>query len=341
MTVEKREADVTVEKKADLVLEGGGVKGIGLLGAVLTLADAGYTFPRVAGTSAGAIVASLVAAYQKAKKDLHELEDVMRRVDYTRFEDCSLLERLTGRVGEGAELLLHGGMHTGDYLTDWLGPELEKAGTTTFADLRLDDPGGSLARYQSYSLVVHASDLTRRVLVRLPWDYGQYGLDADAQTVASAVRASMSIPFYFRPVHQRTDRGTVTWVDGGMLSNFPITVFDRTDGRPPRWPTWGVKLSGVPAAAPDRPVRGVLGMAMTSLRTMTGDWNRYRLTEEGVNQRTINITTDGVSATDFRLDEASREALYRWGQEAARAFLTLQARDDAGVVPAQRGGAGR
>jgi NTE family protein len=53
------------QRKADLVLDGGGVKGIGLLGAVLVLVEAGYSFPRVAGTSAGAIVASLVAAYQR------------------------------------------------------------------------------------------------------------------------------------------------------------------------------------------------------------------------------------------------------------------------------------
>ena len=37
---------------SDLVLEGGGVKGIGLVGAVLTLYDAGFVFPRIAGTSA-------------------------------------------------------------------------------------------------------------------------------------------------------------------------------------------------------------------------------------------------------------------------------------------------
>ena len=44
---------------ADLVLEGGGVKGTGLVGAItaLTLASEPYTFHRVAGTSAGAIVA--------------------------------------------------------------------------------------------------------------------------------------------------------------------------------------------------------------------------------------------------------------------------------------------
>ena len=312
------------EKKADLVLEGGGVKGIGLLGAVLTLADAGYSFPRVAGTSAGAIVAALVAAYQTAGLDLHDLEEVMRRVDYTRFEDGPLLEKLTGPLGEGADLLLHEGMHSGDYLEEWLGPELEKAGVTTFEQLRIHDPGSSLQPYQSYSLVVHVSDLTRGVLVRLPWDYGQYAAKADEQRVVDAVRASMSIPFYFRPVQMHTDRGTATWVDGGLLSNFPITAFDRTDGQQGRWPTWGVKLSGVPKDAPDRPVRTALGMATKCLETLTGDWNRYRLDDEGVNRRTIYVNTDGVSATDFSLSSATRERLYESGQEAARAFIALQ-----------------
>jgi NTE family protein len=77
------------ERKADLVLEGGGVKGIGLLGPVLVLAEAGYSFPRVAGTSAGAIVASLVSAYQKAGRDLRGLVEVMNSVQapgfYARF----------------------------------------------------------------------------------------------------------------------------------------------------------------------------------------------------------------------------------------------------------------
>jgi NTE family protein len=312
------------EKKADLVLEGGGVKGIGLLGAVLTLADAGYSFPRVAGTSAGAIVAALITAYQTAGLDLHDLEEVMRRVDYTRFEDGSLLEKLAGPLGEGAELLLHEGMHSGDYLEEWLGPELEKAGVTTFGQLRIDDPGSSLQPYQSYSLVVHVSDLTRGVLVRLPWDYGQYAMKADEQRVVDAVRASMSIPFYFRPVQTHTDRGTATWVDGGLLSNFPITAFDRTDGQKGRWPTWGVKLSGVPKDAPDRPVRTGLGMAVKCMETVIGDWNRYRLDEEGVNSRTIYVNTDGVSAMDFSLSSATRERLYESGREAARAFIALQ-----------------
>jgi hypothetical protein len=43
-----------------------------------------------------------------------------------------------------------------------------------------------------------------------------------------------------------------------------------------------------------------------------------------VNRRTIHVNTDGVSATDFNLSDTTREHLYQTGQDAARAFLTLQ-----------------
>ena len=68
---------------ADLVLEGGGVKGIGLVGAVLTLHEAGYVFPRVGGTSAGAIVAALIAAYQVTRRPAHPASDGHADLDYT------------------------------------------------------------------------------------------------------------------------------------------------------------------------------------------------------------------------------------------------------------------
>ena len=48
--------------KADAVFEGGGVKGIGLVGAVAVTEAHGFQFENVAGTSAGAIVAALIAA---------------------------------------------------------------------------------------------------------------------------------------------------------------------------------------------------------------------------------------------------------------------------------------
>ncbi len=192
---------------------------------------------------------------------------------------------------------------------------------STFRDLAIHDPDGSLADHQRYSLVVHTSDLSRRTLVRLPWDYPQYGKTADTERVVDAVRASMSIPFYFRPVDVKTGNGTVTWVDGGLLSSFPITVFDRTDGKQPRWPTWGVKLSGKPTVTRDRPVQGAIGVAINCLETLTADWNRYRLDAEGVNRRTIFVDTTGVAATNFGIDAPTRQRLFQSGQAAAEKFL--------------------
>ena len=81
--------------KADLVLEGGGVKGLGLVGAVLHLMREGYTFPRVAGTSAGSIVAAFLAAGATAG----ELAAIMDRLDYSRVPDRSGLPGVGESLG--------------------------------------------------------------------------------------------------------------------------------------------------------------------------------------------------------------------------------------------------
>ncbi len=257
-----RPVPVPAGKKADLVLEGGGVKGIGLVGAVLTLHEQGYVFPRAAGTSAGAITAALVAALQAAGKPLALLEGYVNSVDYPKFQAEGWLQRTLGPVGDAGELLLHMGMHSADYLVEWLGGILEEIGVTTFEQLRMDDPGSSLPEAFRYSLIVHTADITRRKVVRLPWDYGNYGLDPGRQRIVDAVRASMSIPFFFEPVRLHApaatfdgvsySKGSVIWVDGGLLSNFPVEVFDRSDGQPQRWPTIGIKLSARDTTVPAR-----------------------------------------------------------------------------------------
>ena len=328
--------------KVDLVLEGGGVKGIGLVGAVLTLSDKGYVFPRVAGTSAGAIVASLVAAHRVAGKPLSRLETIMRSVDYRKFQDEGLLERLTGTPGEIAELLLHMGIAKGDYLVEWLGNVLTDLGVHTFADLAIsdtDDPGTSLPVGQRYRLVVHTSDISRGALVRLPWDYPHYGQDPATVRVVDAVRASMSIPFFFRPVTVKTPTGKVTWVDGGMLSNFPITVFDRTDGQPGRWPTWGVKLSARPASVQvDRPAGNDFELAESCLQTLLAGWDRYHLDDQNVAARTVFVDTGSVSAINFAITTAEQAQLYESGRAAATDFLTAPTNSKTISLPAAKTG---
>jgi NTE family protein len=316
------------QPKVDLVLEGGGVKGIGLVGAVLTMSEKGYVFPRVAGTSAGAIVASLIAAHQVAGRPLSNLETIMTSVDYSMFQDEQPLERLAGTPGEIAELLLHMGIAKGDYLVEWLGNVLADLGVHTFADLAIsdtDDSGTGLPADQRFRLVVHTSDISRGALVRLPWDYPHYGLDPATMRVVDAVRASMSIPFFFRPVTFSTPSGKVTWVDGGMLSNFPITVFDRTDGESARWPTWGIKLSARPAAVQvDRPAGNDFELARSCLQTLLSGWDRYHLDDENVTQRTVFVDTGSMSATNFGITQQEQSQLFESGRSAATSFLADQ-----------------
>jgi NTE family protein len=332
------------ELNADLVLEGGGVKGIGLVGAILVLAEAGYQLPRVAGTSAGAIVAVLAAAVQKSGKPMTVLGDYLKEIDYSQFMHTGLVQqifdRFGGRVADAFELMFHEGLYNGDYLNTWLGGKLRDCGVVSWADLAIapeDDPGTDLPSDQRYRAVVHVSDITRRTLARLPWDYANYyGLPAGAQEVVAAVRASMSIPFFFVPVRTITrpvvtkmpdgselswPGGSVTWVDGGMLMNFPIDAFDRTDGLPPRWPTIGIKLSAEPGPQPvDVPATSTLDEAISCLKTMTGEWDRYYV-EEATAQRTIFVPNAGITATDFNLTPAQQDELFLNGARAATEFV--------------------
>jgi NTE family protein len=309
-------------RQADLVLEGGGVKGIGLAGAVTALSRAGYAFPRVAGSSAGAVVASLVAALQVAGEPVERLSDVVRTVDYRRLRDRSGLGRVP-LVGSALSLLVHDGLYEGRYLEDFLTGALGDLGVRTFADLRIpdDDPAADgLPPQRRSRLVVTVSDLSRSRLARLPWDLPDYG--ADDLPVARAVRASAAIPLFFRPVRQPTPSGPATWVDGALLSNFPVQLFDRTDSADPRWPTFGVRLRTRPPTPPvTRPVEGPLSIGLAALDTLLTDQGNAYLEDPCTVERTVFVPTEGVSVVDFDLDAATTERLYATGVTAATDFL--------------------
>ena len=346
--------------RADLALEGGGVKGIGLAGAVLVLAEAGYSFARVAGTSAGAIAACLIASISKAGKPMTALRGYLDQLKFANFMPEGKLHQffdhqggMVGKAADAAILTRQPGLYTGAYLAEWLQPILTELGVRTFADLKIaqsDDPGMSLPPSKRYRLVVHTSDITRGELAQLPWDYGYYGLPADDQDVVGAVRASMSIPFFFEPVtiqaneaevdvatpdgsviRQHYDAGTVTWTDGGMLRNFPIGAFDRADGQPARWPTIGVKLSSLQTNfGPSEASTTALSVAIRALHTMMNEWDSYNI-EETTAARTIFVNNAGLTATQFDLTTDQQNELFINGVRAATRFIIEMSH--AGGVP--------
>jgi NTE family protein len=307
---------------ADLVLEGGGLKGIGLIGAAAALERDGYRFRRLAGTSAGSIVASLLAAGYSAQ----EVAELLLETDLRQFADPS------GRlpvVGPMLSFLVDSGWLAGAAFRNWLADRLAERGVVTFGDLPERDRASHLTGDRRYQLVVTAADLTRGELVYLPWDYRRvYGLDPAEQVVADAVRASISIPFVYEPVSLRAADGTVsTLVDGGVLSNFPIDVFDRIDRRP-RWPTFGVKIlepfAGesmrlLPRWLPrPRPVHLLEGL----LATMVVGRDQRWLNMPCVRERTILVDTTAIGVLEFGASEEKQRAVLRSGDEAAATFLS-------------------
>lgn len=298
------------DQRCDIVLEGGGVKGIGLVGALSVLAAEGRMPCRVAGTSAGAIVGALLAAGMPVAA----LTRLMRSVDYTRFRDETLLSRLSmpGKIGS---ILFEKGIYRGNYAYQWLFTELDKLGVRTFGDLRLDEPwAAELLPQERYKLVVIVSDVSSGRLIRLPWDYAQYGLNPDDMLVADAVRASMSIPYFYRPVKLR---GRYL-VDGGLLSNFPIDIFDAVGD----WPTFGIKLSAkADAFTKMNPVTNPLDYGLAILSTAMSAHDKIYLDDPCAQMRTMFVDTFDIKATHFDISDKEQEALFASGQQTAQKFL--------------------
>jgi NTE family protein len=306
----------------------------------------------VAGSSAGAIAAALIAAIAKKGAPMTSLKGYLDHLTFTDFMQPrgklhEFMDHHFGNAGEklsDAAVLTHRmGVYDGNFLLTWLEPIMDDLGVHTFADLKItmqDDPGMSLPVSRRYRLVVHTSDITRGQLVRLPWDYDSYGQDRDEQDVARAVRASMSIPFFFEPVTftaraadvdvpspdggtitRHHDGGTVTWVDGGMLRNFPINAFDREDGAPPRWPTIGVKLSSLQTQFPaTQAAHSSYVEARGCLHTMMNEWDASSV-DAATAGRTIFVDNAGVLTTDFGLAPDKRDELFRSGVRAATDFV--------------------
>jgi NTE family protein len=308
----------TVAKtRADFVLSGGGVKGVGLVGAVAAMIDAGYRAQRVSGTSAGSIFGAIVAAASKREHLTGEqLKEIALRINYRKFLDAGRVESVP-IVGPAVAMLRGNGIYRGDYAHQWVRGELKNMGVSTFGDLAIDDE--TLPDERRYKLVVTVADVTRGELVRLPWDYWRvYGRDPDEQSVADAVRASMSIPFFFRPVALTSAAGlTSTLVDGGLLSNFPIDSLDRTDGKKPRWPTFGVTVMPDLPASQDGIARalallrfGAPPLLERVITTALFGRDQAYLDQPSVAARTIQIESPGLSVLDFGISTKEIEAFY-------------------------------
>jgi NTE family protein len=211
--------------EADGVFRGGGVKGLGIAGALEGFAaDQDYPVRRwvnVAGASAGAIIASYLAV--KGDDGVAALGKLLDEMPFASFEDFPPGGRLFGGV---PNLFRRHGLARGEKFRTWFGDAIEHA---TFAAVKTDD--GTDSR-----LKMVAVDVTNRQLLLLPDDLPRYRLpgeasaiDPDSFPIADAVRMSMSIPYFFEPVRlvrdqvRCTDPGHTELAAGAIVDRLAIT----------------------------------------------------------------------------------------------------------------------
>jgi NTE family protein len=307
----------------DLVFEGGGVKGIGLAGAYSVLEERGFEAKNVAGTSAGAITAALIAARYTAD----ELREIIVSLDYRQFQDKGWEDKIP-LVKRTVSILRDQGIYEGKRFYEWMKELLEAKGIRTFRDLVIEEFAED-PKYRS-RLQVIASDVTGRRLLVLPRDAGLLGLDPDDLEVAQAVRMSMSIPFFFEPVRVKNEKtgDKHTIVDGGMLSNFPVWLFDCADDEEPEWPTFGCLLVEPEPQKPvgerlpkdDRGVIALIDYVKAMAQTMMEAHDRLYV-QQAQWARTIPIPTLGVGTTEFGITRERALALYESGRKATEEFL--------------------
>lgn len=315
----------------NLVFEGGGVKGIAYIGATQVLEEKGILpdIQRVGGTSVGAINALLFAL----GFNNNEQRKILWELNFNNFLDSSWF------IPNIIRVLNSYGWYKGDYFREWVSMLIkEKTGTTdtTFRNLR---------EAKKPDLYVYGTNLSTHFSEVFSIEH------SPDMRLADAVRISMSLPLFFTAI--RNARNDV-YVDGGLLDNFPVKLFDRekyvtSEKRNTEYydKQNASLLMEHPESSPYVYNKETIGFRLDSKEEIVG----FRYNEPQVEkiehffeyikalmktildsqsnthlhsddwQRTIYIDTLGVSTTDFSLSDDLKRALEQSGRSGAEEYF--------------------
>lgn len=289
--------------KADAVFEGGGMRAIGIVGALTYFETQEYEWQRLAGTSAGAVIASLLAAGYNSK----ELKRILIEMNFKDFLDKDGIQKLP-LLGKALGFILQKGIYSGDYFEDWIDKLLKAKGVRKFKDVSSNGES---------RLKIIASDITLRKTLILPDSLVEYGIDPMNFSIVKAIRMSISIPFYFKPVEFIHAHGKSYIVDGAVCCNFPINIFDIHGV--PRWPTIGFKFDTPEVSNTRLGKTDPLSFLLDIANTLSVEKNREWLKDENL-VRTVLIPTEGVDPTEFNIYADKVLRLFKSGYRSAAKF---------------------
>lgn len=323
----------------NLIFQGGGVKSYGYHG-VLRVLEEHHILPnieRVGGTSAGAVQATLLSF----RKNAEETIELYKSLDLTRVRKHSLaeelplaeshlleaqLDKIRGSLNTAKRLFENFGLYSNRYLLTWLEETIAQHcdgnGRATFADFR---------KHGFCDLYIVAVNVSRHRAETFCAE------NTPNVSVADAVIMSGSIPFVFEAVHFNGEKiGTEgdVYVDGGLLSNFPINIFDspkfainnRNFTYGINWETLGCRLY-TPEDCPQREtsITNIFNFAENLIETSAEVYNttiNYRAADR---LRIINVSDGCISPIDFDIRTEMSDPQYRQmveqGQEVTRQYL--------------------
>lgn len=279
----------------NLVIEGGGAKGVCIGGTLKALHKHGIlqNIKRYAGTSAGALIAALLAVgytHDELNKLLLE------------FHMPDLLDDSFGITRDLYRLYKEFGYHKGDYLLQYVRNLIKnKLGNpnATFQDLY--DKNGK-------DLVLVATNITKDK----PVYFSRY-LTPNIP-ISLIIRASMSLPFIYKPVIINDD----IYCDGGISNNYPITVFDGdypnddmdSNFKPINPKTLGLKFMGSNEirnkhATNINNINNVVQYGTNILEHLLNRIERSAM-KVGYFERTITVPTLNMKTMDFNINRADK-----------------------------------
>ena len=240
------------------------------------------------------------------------------------------------------------GLNPGDNFLKWLTECLEKSGCCTMKDARkvieyVPDEmvhrihGKSFAK-PSASLKIVAADITTSSKAIFPEMAPLYWEDTDTINPAYFARASMSIPAFFQPmevygiseISDVSDKwknlcsfegeipDKITFTDGGLLSNFPISIFHKL--RVPNAPTFGARLGSYPRVVNEVSTIGDYAGKLFEALSHYADFE-FIYKNPDYSRLITYIPTSGHSWLNFHMSGEEKRELFLSGMNAAYEFL--------------------
>ncbi|MEI9935825.1 MAG: patatin-like phospholipase family protein [Pseudomonadota bacterium] len=308
------------------VFEGGGVRGAAHAGAFAAAVASGVAFTRVAGTSAGSIVAALVAAratpefIKLAMLDMPmEKFLVASRPRESIFPGRRLGARAVRRATWGVTrkaltIALDSGLHSSYPIQEWTENRLRQLLANSRAAF---DVGPVEFRHLPVPLHIVATDLvTGRAKI---WSKEE----TPGESVAFAVRSSCTIPFFYQAVRF----GSSVLVDGGVISNLPAFVFQNVSEAESR--SVLSRILAFRLKEDEAQVRVIEELREFVARlgdvVVNGATSIQLSLQPGVHS--VAIPTGAIKSTDFAtVGQAEKQQLYDAGHQAVATYIRNERR---------------